>query len=341
MRLVGLATFGAILAAGAWGGAWLAAGVERFMNAPMNAPAEGYSLFVERGQTLSGVAERLAADSILDHPRYLAYYARWHERDRGIQAGEYLVEPNTTPTRLLEMMERGEVVQHRVRLIEGWSWPRALAEIQSHPIVRKTLDNPTAEELARRLGLPTPHPEGWFMPATYDFPRGTTDLEVLNTAHRAMVERLEREWSERSPGLPFRNAYEALVLASIVEKETAVADERPRIAGVFVRRLQEGMRLEADPTVIYGLGADFDGDLTRRDLRRDTPYNTYRRHGLPPTPIALPGVASLHATLHPADGNELFFVASEHGRHVFSQTFAEHRAAVDLWQRRRKRERAR
>jgi len=338
MRLVGLATFGAILAAGAWGTAWLADGVERFMNAPMNAPTTGYSLFVERGQTLSGVAERLATDSILDHPRYLAYYARWHERDRGIQAGEYLVEPHTTPVRLLEMMERGEVVQHRVRLIEGWSWHRALAEIQSHPIVEKTLDDPTAEELARRLGLPTPHPEGWFMPATYDFARGTTDLEVLDTDHRAMVERLDREWSDRSPRLPFQNAYEALIVASIVEKETAVADERSRIAGVFVRRLQEGMRLEADPTVIYGLGADFDGDLTRRDLRRDTPYNTYRRHGLPPTPIALPGAASLHATLHPADGKELFFVASEHGRHVFSRTYAEHRAAVDLWQRRRKRE---
>ena len=225
------------------------------------------------------------------------------------------------------------MVRHAVRLIEGWSWRRALAEIQSHPLVKTTVESPA--EVARALELPTPDPEGWFLPATYDFRRGATDIALLEMAHRAMVERLERVWPERSGGLPYRDPYEALILASIVEKETAVPEERPRVAGVFVRRLQRGMRLQADPTVIYGLGERFDGNLTRRDLRRDSPYNTYRRGGLPPTPIALPGAAAIHAALHPASGDELFFVATGEGRHVFSNTLAEHRKAVDAWQRRR------
>ncbi len=333
MRAVGLPVLGAALAAVALGAVWLVHDVERFMETPMNVPSEGYVLIVERGQTLRGVADRLAGDSILARPRYLAGYARWHDRDRRIQAGEYRVPPLATPARLLDMMERGEVVRHRIRLIEGWGWRRALVEIQSHPLVRATIDSPA--DVARVLDLPTPSPEGWFLPATYDFPRGATDVAVLAMAHRAMVEHLEAAWGKRSGGLPYGSPYEALILASIVEKETAVPEERPRIAGVFVRRLRKGMRLQADPTVIYGLGEGFDGNLTRRDLRRDSPYNTYRRSGLPPTPIGLPGAASLHAALHPASGGELFFVATGQGGHVFSDTFAEHRRAVDEWQRRR------
>ena len=333
MRAVGLPVFGAALVAAAFGVAWLVADVERFMETSMNVPAEGYLLLVEQGQTLTGIADRLAADSILTRPRYLAGYARWYDRDRRLQAGEYRVPHLATPARLLDMMERGEVVRHRIRLIEGWSWRRALAEIQSHPLVTTTIESPA--EVARVLDLPTPDPEGWFLPATYDFRRGSTDIVLLEMAHRAMVEQLETAWSERDPDVPYRSPYEALVLASIVEKETAVPQERPRIAGVFVRRLQKGMRLEADPTVIYGLGERFDGNLTRRDLKRDSPYNTYRRRGLPPTPIALPGAASLHAALHPAGGGELFFVATGQGGHVFSDTLDEHRRAVDAWQRRR------
>ena len=330
---VALLVFGAALVAAALGAVWLVADVQRFMKTPMNVPPEGYVLLVEQGETLTGVARRLAADSLLNRPRYLAGYARWYDRDRRIQAGEYRVPPRATPARLLDMMERGEVVRHRVRLIEGWSWRRALAEIQSHPLVRTTIENPA--EVARMLDLPTPDPEGWFLPATYDFRRGSTDVALLGRAHRAMVEHLEAAWPERSANLPYRSPYEVLILASIVEKETAVPEERPRVAGVFVRRLQRGMRLQADPTVIYGLGEQFDGNLTRRDLKRDSPYNTYRRVGLPPTPIALPGAAALHAALHPADGGEIFFVATGEGRHVFSDTFAEHRKAVDAWQRRR------
>lgn len=335
MRAVGFPVLAAALAAAAFGAVWVAADVERFMETPMDVPADGYVLIVDRGQTLRGVADRLAADSVLARPRYLTGYARWHGRDRRIQAGEYRVPPLATPARLLEMMERGEVVRHRVRLIEGWGWRRALAEIQSHPLVRATVEDPA--EVAGLLDLPTPSPEGWLLPATYDFPRGATDVALLARAYRAMVDHLDAAWPERSPDLPYRSPYEALILASIVEKETAVPEERARVAGVFVRRLQRRMRLEADPTVIYGLGERFDGNLTRRDLKRDSPYNTYRRHGLPPTPIALPGAASIHAALHPAEGNELFFVATgEGGRHVFSATFAEHRRAVDAWQRRRR-----
>ena len=334
MRAVGLPVLAAALAAVVFGALWLVVDVERFMETPMNVPAEGYLLLVERGQTLDGIAGRLAADSVLGRPRYLTGYARWHGRDRRIQAGEYRVPAQATPARLLEMMERGEVVRHRIRLIEGWGWRRALAEVQSHPLVKITIESPA--EVTERLDLPTPSPEGWFLPATYDFPRGATDAAVLSMAHRAMIGQLEAAWSDRSGDLPYRSPYEALILASIIEKETAVPEERARVAGVFVRRLQRGMRLQADPTVIYGLGERFDGNLTRRDLKRDSPYNTYRRSGLPPTPIALPGAASLHAALHPADGNELFFVATGQGRHVFSDTLAEHRRAVDAWQRRRR-----
>ena len=339
MRAAVLLLLGAALAAIGVGAAWLAVDVDRFMSTPMNVPAEGYRLMVARGETLNDVALRLSADSVLTRPRepyYLVQYARWRGQDRRIQAGEYHVAPPTTPEGLLRSMERGEVVRHRVRLIEGWRWRRALGEIQSHEVVKTTLVRPSPAEVAQALALPTPDPEGWFLPATYEFPRGSTDLDVLRMAHRAMAERLETAWSARAPGLPFRSPYEALILASIVEKETGVEEERPHIAGVFVRRLHRGMRLEADPTVIYGLGESFDGNLTRRDLKRDTPYNTYRRAGLPPTPIALPGTAALHAALHPAGGDDLFFVASEGGRHVFSRTFAEHRKAVNTWQRRRR-----
>ena len=334
MRAVGLPVFGAVLAAAACAAAWLVVDVERFMNTPMNVPADGYLLLVEPGATLAGIAGQLNTDSVIARPYYLEGYARWHGKDRRIQAGEYRVEHPSTPARLLEMMERGEVVRHRVRLIEGWGWRRALAEIQSHPVVRATIESP--DDVAGLLDLPTPSPEGWFLPATYDFRRGSTDVSILAMAHRAMVDRLESAWADRSEELPYRSPYEALILASIIEKETAVPEERSRIAGVFVRRLQRGMRLEADPTVIYGLGDRFDGNLTRGDLRRDSPYNTYRRKGLPPTPIALPGTASVRAAMHPAGGGDLFFVATGEGGHVFSETFAEHRRAVDAWQRGRR-----
>ena len=334
MRAIGLLLLGAAFGAAGVGAAWLVVDVERFMTTPLRAPADGYPLLVERDDTLTEVAQRLADESILDRPRYLVWYARWHERDRRIQAGEYHVTPRMTPVRLLESMERGEVVRHRVTLIEGWTWRRALAEIQSHAMVKTTLHGASAAaEIAQALALPTPDPEGWLLPATYDFRRMATDLDVLRMAHRAMLGRLEAEWSGRAEGLPYREPYEALILASIVEKETGAPDERARVAGVFVRRLERGMRLEADPTVIYGLGEDYDGNLTRADLKRDTPYNTYRRKGLPPTPIALPGAAALHAALHPADGEELFFVATGEGRHAFSRTFAEHRRAVNAWRR--------
>ena len=336
MRTFGLLLLGAAFGAAGVGAAWLVADVERFMTVPMNVPAAGHYLLVERDDTLTEVANRLAAESLLDRPRYLVWYARWYERDRRIQAGEYHVVPGMTPVRLLEGMERGEVVRHRITLVEGWTWRRALSEIQSHEVVKTTLADAPASEVARMLALPTSDPEGWFLPATYDFPRMATDLEVLRMAHRAMVDLLEAEWPDRSEGLPYREPHDALVLASIVEKETGAPEERARIAGVFVRRLERGMRLEADPTVIYGLGEDFDGNLTRTDLKRDTPYNTYRRKGLPPTPIALPGAAALRAALHPAGGDDLYFVATGDGRHVFSRTFAEHRKAVNIWQRRRK-----
>jgi UPF0755 protein len=226
----------------------------------------------------------------------------------------------------------GDVIRYTLTIPEGWTFDQMLAAIRTQGKLRQTLTATDDEGVMRQLGYPGQHPEGRFFPDTYEFVAGTTDTSLLQRAYEEMQRHLEEEWRDRAPGLPLDTPYQALILASIVEKETGNPAERARIAGVFVRRLQKNIRLQTDPTVIYGLGAAFDGNLRRRDLTTDSPYNTYMRAGLPPTPIALPGLAALHAALHPAAGDELYFVSRGDGSHHFSASLDEHVAAVRNYQ---------
>jgi UPF0755 protein len=285
---------------------------------------------VPAGSSLGGVARDLAGRGVLQHPRLLTAYARLRGQASRIRAGEYLIQRNTTPAGLLEQLVRGEVLLREVTIVEGWTVRDMLGALARSPYLSHSLEGVSAGDLMTRLGEPDTHPEGQFFPDTYRFARGTSDLEVLRKAHEAMHARLTEAWRSRSDVVPFSDPYQALILASMVEKESALPTERPRIAGVFVRRLRRGMRLQSDPTVIYGLGETYSGDIRTRDLHADTPYNTYTRAGLPPTPVALPGDGSLQAATHPDDSGALFFVATGEpdGSHYFSATLAEHSAAV-------------
>lgn len=310
----------------------------RMLNAPLTVPDEGLAYEIAPGSALATVSNDLANRGVLDHPQLFRWYGRLTGMAKDIHAGEYLIEAGTTPRTLLEQFVAGEVRQYTFTIVEGWTFRELLQAMSTQPAIRRTLTYEDWPALLDRLGTGYEHPEGLFLPETYHFPKGTTDTELLRQAHRLMTQALEAEWQRRAVGLPLSTPYEALILASIVEKETARADERARIAGVFVRRLQERMRLQTDPTVIYGIGTAFDGNLTRRHLRTDTEYNTYTRRGLPPTPIALPGRASIHAALNPADGDALYFVATglDDGSHKFSATKEEHDAAVREYLERRR-----
>lgn len=301
------------------------------LNEPMNLPREGgYLLDVSAGSSAGTIAGKLAAEGVLRYPTLLSVYARLSGDAQKIKAGEYELASDTTPLGLLRQLVEGRVKLHSLTIVEGWTLRDILRAMKKNRAIRRTLKDLDAPALAKALGLPTEQPEGWFFPDTYRFPRNTTDRELLTIAHAKMKVVLDRAWAGRRQDLPLRTAYEALIMASIIEKETALDTERPRVAGVFLRRLKSGMKLQTDPTVIYGLGEDFDGNLTRRDLARDTPYNTYTRTGLPPTPIAVPGESSLLAAAYPDDSANLYFVATgdADGSHTFSATLREHNAAV-------------
>ncbi len=289
-------------------------------------------LEVHPGDSLVAVAKRLETDHGLDHALYLRGLALLRGVSRKIQVGEYRIERGLPLDQLLDRMVRGAVVQYPITLVEGWTFAQAVAKVQAHPKVTAHAIGWSAQEWVRTLEIQADHPEGWLFPDTYHLSKGTPDWLVLKRATERMQAVLTQEWDARRENLPLSSPYEALILASIIEKETAVAAERQQIAGVFVRRLERGMRLQTDPTVIYGLGAGFDGDLRWRDLRSDGPYNTYMRKGLPPTPIALPGRASVHAALHPGDGDALYFVARGDGTHEFNATYAAHEEAVTHYQ---------
>ncbi len=288
------------------------------------------SFTIAAGTSLPGVVRELEAAGLLAHPASFRRSVIREGLAGSLKAGEYEVAPGATPADVLEMLATGRVVLRAVTLVEGWTARQALAAVQAHPAIAVTLPPGDAAALAEAVGLDDAPVEGRLFPDTYRFARGTTDRELLLTARRRLDEVLAEAWAARDPDLPLESAYEALILASIVEKETGAADERPLIAGVFANRLRRGMRLQTDPTVIYGLGDAFDGNLTRRDLERDTPYNTYTRAGLPPTPIALAGRAAIEAAVRPAETDALFFVATGlgDGRHRFARTLAEHNANV-------------
>lgn len=319
-----LAAAVALAAAGWW--AWQA------LDQPGPAP-EAVVLEVPAGVSLARIARQLEEEGVLRHGWLLEWYGRASGLAGRVRAGEYRFPPGETPREVMQRMVRGEVLMHSLTIVEGWTFRDMRAAIAAHPAVQAEPGDIADEDVMERLGRPGESPEGWFLPETYRFPRGTSELELMRIAHQAMNGALEAAWAQRQDGLPFDSAYEALILASIIEKETALPEERGEIAGVFVRRLQRGMRLQTDPTVIYGLGADFDGNLRRQDLRADTPYNTYTRAGLPPTPIALPGRGALLAAVQPEDGKALYFVATGRpdGSHAFSETLEQHNRAVQRY----------
>ena len=308
---------------------------QRYLHTPLNI-SDAQDLEVARGSTFGQVMRELSARNVLKHPLPLQLYARISSRGHRIQAGEYLLGAGTNPLDLLDMLEQGHVRTHAITLVEGWTLTQMRAQIAKDNFLQKSSNEVGSGELLAALGIdaaPGRNPEGLFFPDTYVFSGATSDRDVLRQAYRRMEKILDAEWQQRAPDLPYKNSYEALIMASIVERETGAASERPEIAGVFVRRLQSDMLLQTDPAVIYGIGAQFDGNLRRRDLENaDNPYNTYLHRGLPPTPIALPGRAAIRAALQPSAGAALYFVAKGDGSHQFSATLAEHEKAVRKFQ---------
>jgi len=304
--------------------------VSRFMSTPLQVPNEGIEFEIPSGSSFASVSGKLVTGGLISTDRWLRLYVRWQGSGGAIQAGDYFIEPGATPKSLLDQFTSGAVRLYDFTIVEGWNFREVLLALHSNDAVKATMTDEDWPALLEALGADMIHPEGLFLPETYRFPRGTTDRDLLGQAYTLMQKVLTEEWAERSSDSPVKSPYETLILASIVEKETARADERPRIAGVFARRLGKRMRLQTDPTVIYGIGPAFDGNLTRKHLTTDTTYNTYTRHGLPPTPIAMPGRAAINAALNPEGGTELYFVATGlgDGSHKFSSTKAEHDAAV-------------
>ena len=319
-----------LLAAGALSVAAGFVAFERWLDRPLAVGEVPLTIDVPSGQPFAATVRDLAARGVLDHPDWLRAYARFTGADARVRAGEYEIPPGTSPRELLRLFESGDVVRHAVTIVEGWTFRSLRAALERNPYLDNTLAGQGDAAVMTALGEPGTEPEGLFFPDTYLFGKGTADVEILRQARARMQRELEAAWNARAADLPITTPYEALILASIVEKETALASERARIAGVFTLRLRRGLRLQTDPTVIYGLGVGFDGNLRRSDLERDGPYNTYTRTGLPPTPIALPGAEALRAAVNPDERGELFFVATglPDGSHEFSRTLAEHEAAV-------------
>jgi UPF0755 protein len=298
------------------------------LNAPLNLQSS-YILNIAPGSNFTRLIRQLREAGIVDNEDLL-YYVRYHDLANRIRAGEYELVAGMTPLALLQLVLDGKVIEYQIRLGEGWTLREALLAVQAHPAITTTLDAHDPAALQTAFGT-MQYPEGGFFPETYNFTRGTTDRELMRRAKALMDATLARAWAERDAGLPYMTEYEVLVMASIIEKETGLSSEQAEIAGVFVRRLQQNMRLQTDPTVIYGI-ANFDGNLTRAHLQADTPYNSYTRAGLPPTPIALPGRGAIFASVHPAQGDALYFVAKGDGSHYFSATLEEHNAAVKRYQ---------
>ena len=307
------------------------------MERPLHVGDEPFVYTVPSGASITRVARDLEEAGVVESALRLVLHARWSGAASRIKAGEYALEPGLTPGGLLDLLVAGTVVQRRFTVIEGWTFAELRRRVAEAGELVHTLGGLPDDETMARLGLAGVHPEGRFFPETYYFPAGTTDAQLLRRAFDAMSDYLDSAWARRAEDLPLASPDDMLVLASIVEKETGAADERARIAGVFVSRLRRGMRLETDPTVIYGLGDEFDGNLTRADLKRDTPYNTYTRKGLPPTPIAIAGAAAIDAVAAPLEDGSLFFVSKGDGRHVFSTNYDDHRKAVRRYQVRRRR----
>ena len=310
-----------------------AAAVAWWVNQPLALSTDSVEVSIESGTPPRDIAQAWVQAGVQAPPWLLYEWFRWSGQSRKIRAGSYEIARGTTPLSLLNKMVRGDVTLATVRLVEGLTFRQFRAELAKAESLKPTTASMSDAEIMNALGAPGVAPEGRFYPDTYAYSKGSSDLEVLRRAYRAMQRRLDSAWAERANDSPLRSADEALTLASIVEKETGSPADRGRIAGVFVNRLRIGMPLQTDPTVIYGLGEAFDGNLRKRDLQADTPFNTYTRNGLPPTPISMPGKAALLATLHPDATKALYFVARGDGSSEFSATLSEHNRAVNKYQR--------
>lgn len=295
---------------------------------------QSQTFVVEPGDSVSAVAMRLHRQGLLRWPNIWRAYARFFD-PQTIKKGEYDLGAKTSPLGILNLLQSGDVITYWVTLVEGKNIFEIVALLNETPKLKQPLDLSDLTGLSQQLGIEQSHPEGWFYPDTYQFRLGETVFDILTRAHKKMQKVLDEEWAQRAENLPYASPYEALIMASIVEKETGAAWERKKISGVFVRRLEKNMRLQTDPTVIYGMLMNnaYSGNITRKDLKTDTPYNTYYHKGLPPTPIASAGREAINAALHPAAGNELYFVAKGDGTHAFSSTLDEHNKAVNEFQR--------
>lgn len=312
-----------------------------YAHEPIRMSAPTVDLTIPSGSTMRGAA-RLASSVVPVQPEILIALARISGRDTQIKAGSYEIEQGTTPMGLIDQLTKGDVTLQELRVTEGWTFHQFRAALDAHPYVTHTDQGVSDLDLLAKVAQAEggggeaangdKHPEGLFFPDTYLFAKGAKDMDILRRSYRLMKKRIAGEWEKRSPGLPYANAYQALIMASIVEKETGQTRERPLIAGVFINRLKKGMLLQTDPTIIYGMGEKFDGNLRKRDLLEDGPYNSYTRTGLPPTPIALPGAAAIQAALHPADTDAIYFVAKGDGTHEFSSSLEAHNRAVNRYQ---------
>ena len=323
-RLIALAVLLALMGAG--GLAW-------YGNRPLQFEPLPKTLNVVPGTNLRSLSAMLEREGVVGNAQVFWLLGRILGKAGTLKVGVYTLDRPLTPLELYAMIQRGEVSQAMVQFIEGWNWREVRAALAAQPMLKNESASMSDTEILQAIGAGEDHIEGLLFPDTYFYAPHTSDLSVLRRAYRRQHEKLMAAWETRAPGLPYRTPYEALIMASIVEKETGVAFERPRIAGVFLNRLRLGMRLQTDPTVIYGLGARFDGNLRKVDLQHDTPYNTYTRAGLPPTPIAMPSEAAIQAALNPARTDALYFVARGDGTHVFSSTLDAHNRAVNRYQR--------
>jgi len=303
-----------------------------FAITPVSNNTESIELDLKSGSSLRSVSQQLTKLGLLKEPWSFVLMVRSFGRASDIKAGNYLIEANIAPYKLFVTLTNGNISQDGITFIEGWTFAQMRNALNNNESVKHMIMSSTDQEILAELGASETIPEGLFFPDTYYFSRNSTDKSILKRAYQAMQTKLNVAWQARDAGLPYHSPYEALIMASIVEKETGKASERPQIAGVFVNRLNIGMRLQTDPTVIYGLGEHFDGNLRKQDLLSDTPYNTYTRAGLPPSPISMPGLASIEAALHPAATKAIYFVGKGDGSHAFSTTLAEHNRAVMQYQ---------
>ncbi len=303
---------------------------QSYASRPLSLQPEEVNFQIKKGMNFKQITQQLMHQGLIEYSLPWEIYARFNKATNNIHAGEYSLSSGLTPAQLLDKLVKGDTLQFTLTVIEGWTFKQLWEAVKQHEKLVQTIN--TTEELLEALNLVGVHPEGLFYPDTYHFPSGTTDVDFFARAYEYMNIVLEEEWPDRDEGLPIQTPQEALTLASIIEKETSVESERDLVAAVFVTRLKRGMRLQTDPTVIYGMGDRYTGNIRKKDLKTDTPYNTYVHKGLPPTPIALPSRASIAAALSPAANEVLYFVSKGDGTHHFSKTYEEHREAVIKYQ---------